>query len=92
MVNVQLFGLTLLQAFKEHNFQLELPNEMLVKTFIEANPDTLGQLQGFIDRGEVLMTVNRKVGSLDSKLKDGDVIKITHQFNPVFEGARWQNP
>ena len=51
MVNVQLFGLTLLQAFKEHNFQLELPNEMLVKTFIEANPDTLGQLQGFIDRG-----------------------------------------
>ena len=38
------------------------------------------------------MTVNRKVGSLDSKLKDGDVIKITHQFNPVFEGARWQNP
>jgi len=25
-------------------------------------------------------------------VKDGDTIKLTHQFNPVFEGARWHNP
>ena len=45
-----------------------------------------------LGKGELLVTVNRKVGSMDSVVRDGDTIKLTHQCNPTYEGATWQNP
>jgi hypothetical protein len=46
----------------------------------------------FLAKSEVLVTVNRKVAVIDSPIRDGDTIKLTHQTNPVFDGARWHNP
>jgi hypothetical protein len=40
----------------------------------------------------LLVTVNKKVGSLESMVKDGDIVKLTHQAHPIFDGAMWQNP
>jgi hypothetical protein len=45
-----------------------------------------------MNKGQLLVTVNRKVGTLDSVLRDGDTLKLTHQFNPIVDGAAWHNP
>jgi hypothetical protein len=43
-------------------------------------------------KGELLVTINRKVATLDSIVRDGDTVKLTHQFNPTLDGAAWHNP
>jgi molybdopterin synthase sulfur carrier subunit len=45
------------------------------------------RLAPFMVRGELLVTVNRKVGSLDSVVKDGDVLKISHQSRASYDGT-----
>ncbi len=35
---------------------------------------------------------NQKVSTLEPTVHDGDVVKLTHQFNPEHEGALWHNP
>ena len=46
----------------------------------------------FIDKGEVLVTVNKKIGALTSVVRDGDTVKFSHQTNPKLQGARRHNP
>ena len=92
MITVLLFGLTLRERVGESELQFEISEATTIKKLIESNQERLGGLLPFLDRGEVLVTVNRKVGTLDSPVRDGDTIKITHQTNPIFEGARWHNP
>ena len=36
----------------------------------------------------VLVAVNKKVGSEDSVVKDGDVVKLTHQSKTSYDGVR----
>ena len=43
-------------------------------------------------KSELMITVNQKIVTLDSMVKDGDQIKLTHQFNPELEGMMWHNP
>jgi len=92
VITVLLFGLTLRERVGESELQFEGSEATTIKKLIESNQERLGGLLPFLDRGEVLVTVNRKVGTLDSPVRDGDTIKITHQTNPIFEGARWHNP
>ena len=92
MITVLLFGLTLRECVGESELQLEAAEATTIKKLIEANQERLGGLLPFLNKGEVLVTVNRKVGTLDSPVRDGDTVKITHQTNPIFEGARWHNP
>jgi molybdopterin synthase sulfur carrier subunit len=92
MVTLLLFGETLRQALGKSEFQCEVSEPMTFKALLERNQDRLGGLLPFMNKGELLITVNRKVGGLDSKVKDGDTVKLTHQIHPVHEGATWQNP
>ncbi|HEY7532325.1 MAG TPA: MoaD/ThiS family protein [Nitrospiraceae bacterium] len=92
MVTVLLFGILLRDAVGETEVKLEAANPTTVRKLVEANPERLGAVIPFLEKSEVLITVNKKVGTADSAVKDGDVIKLTHQHNPVFEGARWHNP
>jgi len=92
VITVLLFGLTLRESIGESELQFEAAEAMTIKKLIEANQERLGGLLPFLNKGEVLVTVNRKVGTLDSPVRDGDTVKITHQTNPIFEGARWHNP
>ena len=71
---------------------IDLAGPTTVRGLLEGHQEQLGGLLGFMNRGELLVTVNKKVGTLDSKVQDGDTIKLTHQFNPTYEGARWHNP
>jgi hypothetical protein len=46
----------------------------------------------FIDNAKLVYVIFRKVAVIDSPIRDGDTIKLTHQTNPIFDGARWHNP
>lgn len=92
MVTLLLFGETLRQAVGESEFQCDAPEPIALKALLEGNRDRLGVLLPFMNKGELLVTINRKVATLDSKVRDGDTVKLTHQFNPVHDGAMWQNP
>ena len=92
MVRILLFGMTLRDTVGESELQVEVVSPMTVKRLIESDVNRLTTLLPFMNKGELLVTVNRKVGSLDSIVRDGDMLKLTHQSNPVYEGATWQNP
>lgn len=87
MVKVLILGVTLQQRVPEAEFDLDLATPTAVKKLIEAHPDQLAALSPFAQRGELLVTVNRKVGSLDSLVKDGDVLKIAHQSRASYDGT-----
>jgi sulfur-carrier protein len=92
MVTVLLFGLTLRENVGESELQVNVTEPTTVRNLIDSNQDRLAGLLPFLKKGELLVTVNRKVGSLDSAVKDGDTIKLTYQSNPAYEGATWHNP
>jgi molybdopterin synthase sulfur carrier subunit len=92
MVTVLLFGLTLRQSVGEAELQLDVAGPMTVKALLESNQEALAGALPFMHKGELLVTVNKKVGSLESVVKDGDTVKLTHQSNPQYDGAMWQNP
>ncbi len=92
MVTVLLFGLTLRESVGESELQLDVAGPMTVKALLESNQEMLAGALPFMHKGELLVTVNKKVGSLESTVKDGDTVKLTHQSNPQYDGAMWQNP
>lgn len=87
MVKVLILGATLQQRMSETELDLEIDGPIAIKTLIEGNADLLDALAPFVVRGELLVTVNRKVGSLDSVVKDGDVLKIAHQSRTSYDGT-----
>lgn len=92
MVTVHVFGQSLRQSVSEPQVECEVAGPVTVKALLEANPEKLTGMLAFAVRGELLVTINRKVGTLESMVKDGDTVKLTHQFNPSYDGARWHNP
>ena len=92
MVTVLILGLTLRDAVGEPDMELDVTGDMTVKQLLDANQDRLSELIAFIDKGEVLVTVNKKIGALTSVVKNGDTVKFSHQSNPSSDGARWHNP
>jgi sulfur-carrier protein len=88
MVTVLLFGMTLRQAVGAHEIELDVAETTTVKKMIDAHPDQLGALMPFMLQREVLVAVNKKVGSEDSVVKDGDVVKLTHQSKTSYDGVR----
>jgi molybdopterin synthase sulfur carrier subunit len=92
MVTVLLFGLVLRDTVGESEFKIAIDGSTTVKTLIQSDTDRLSGLLPFMNTGELLVSVNHKVGSLDSVIRDGDTLKLTHQSHPTYEGATWQNP
>jgi molybdopterin synthase sulfur carrier subunit len=92
MVTVLILGLTLRDAIGESELDIELTHPTTIQELMAANRDRLGELMTFLNNGEVMITVNKKIGALTSIVKDGDIVKFSHQSNQTFEGARWHNP
>lgn len=87
MIKVLILGVTLQQRVPETELDLDLAAPMAIKTLLEAHSDQLSALAPFAQRGELIVTVNKKVGSLDSLVKDGDVLKISHQSRASYDGT-----
>ena len=88
MVKVLVFGMTLREVMGAHEIELDVAETTTIKKMIDAHPDELGALVPFMLQREVLVAVNKKVGSEDSVVKDGDVVKLTHQSKTSYDGVR----
>ncbi len=88
MVTVLVFGLTLRQAVGETELELETPGPTTVRKLVESHEGRLGALMPFILNREVLITVNKKVSTEDSAVKDGDLIKFSFQSRTSYDGTR----
>ena len=87
MVKVLILGPTLQERVTETELDLEVEGPVAIKALMEGNAELLDGLAPFVVRGELLVTVNRKVGSLDSVVRDGDVLKISHQSRASYDGT-----
>ncbi len=92
MVTVVVLGQTLQQLVDEPELELELSGPATLRDLLEANQEKMSGLISLLHKGELLITLNRKVAALESPVHDGDTIKLTHNFNPTYEGPTWQNP
>jgi molybdopterin synthase sulfur carrier subunit len=88
MVKVLLFGHALRHAVGENEIDVELAQPTTVKKFIELNHGQLGAVEPFMTNREVLVTINKKVSTEDSLIKDGDVVKMTHHSKTSYDGVR----
>lgn len=88
MVTVLVFGRVIQDAVGDSEFSIEAAEATTVRKLIEANAETLGALLRFIDSREALISVNKKVGTEDSVVKDGDTVKVSFQSRMSYDGMR----
>jgi len=88
MVTVLVFGLTLRDAVGDTEFEIEVSEPTSVRKLMEANYDRMGPLLQFILNREVMIAVNKKVSSEDTVVKDGDIVKFSHQGMSSYDGTR----
>ena len=88
MVSIQIFGQTLRAAVDESELEVPVSGTTTVKQLIEANSVQLGGLRSFIQNREALITINKKIGSEDSPVRDGDAVKISYQSRASYDGTR----
>ncbi len=88
MVKVLIFGAKLREAVGEHEIDIEVGAPMSVKQLIQVHHDPLGSLLPFFVNHEILVTVNKKVSSDDTVVKDGDQVKLTYQAKTSYDGLR----
>ena len=88
MVTVLVLGNTLRNAVGESEIEVAVTGPTTVRKLIEAHPGQLGGLLPFITKREALITVNKKIGSDDTPVKDGDTLKFSHQSHPSYDGTR----
>ncbi len=88
MVSVQVFGQTLRAAVEESEVEVQVMGPTTVKQLIEAHPAQLGSLLQYINSREALITINKKIGSADSPVCDGDIVKFSFQSRASYDGTR----
>ena len=88
MVKVLIFGLTLRDLLGENEFDVEITGTTTVIKLLEGHPDQFGALAPFMANREVLVSVNKKVGTEESVVRDGDIVKLTHQSRTSHDGVR----
>ena len=88
MVTVLVFGLTLRDAVGETEFEFEVSEPTTVRKLIESNQNRMGPLLQFLTSREVMIAVNKKVSAEDTVVKDGDIVKLSHQSRTSYDGTR----
>ena len=88
MVSVQIFGQTLRAVVDENEIEVPITGVTTVKQLIEANQAQLGPLLQYIKSRETLITINKKIGTEDSPIRDGDVTKLSFQSRMSYDGTR----
>jgi sulfur-carrier protein len=88
MVSVRVFGQTLRAVVEESEVEVQVTGSTTVRQLIEAHPAQLGPLLQYIKRREALITINKKIGSEDSPVCDGDIVKLSFQSRASYDGTR----
>ncbi|MGB0911335.1 MAG: MoaD/ThiS family protein [Nitrospirales bacterium] len=92
MIKVLVFGQVLQDVVEEPEFECEVSEPMSVRDLFQTHSAIFDPFQSLINSNQVMITINHKISTLEATIKDGDTLKLTHQFNPELEGARWHNP
>jgi molybdopterin synthase sulfur carrier subunit len=88
MLKVLILGSTLQKLVPETELEIDLPSPTPVKKLLQERAEELGPLAHFAQQGELLVTVNKKVSTLDSVVRDGDLLKLSHQSRASYDGTR----
>ena len=88
MVTVLVFGLTLRDAVRETEFEFEVLEPTTVRKLLESNQDRMGTLLQFLANREVMIAVNKRVSAEDTVVKDGVIVKLSHQSRVSYDGTR----
>lgn len=73
---------------EESELEVPVTGPITVKQLIEAHPAQLGPLLHYIKNREALITINKKIGSEDSPVRDGDIVKLSFQSRTSYDGTR----
>ena len=88
MVTVLVFGLTLRDAVGESELEIDVPEPTTVRKLLESNQNRMGPLLQFLLNREMMIAVNKKVSGEDTVVKDGDIVKLSHQSRVTYDGTR----
>jgi sulfur-carrier protein len=88
MVTVLVLGNVLRDAVGDGEIDVEVSGPTTVKKLVEMNQAQLGALLPFIAGRETLITINKKIGSDDSLVHDGDTVKFVYQSRATYDGTR----
>jgi molybdopterin synthase sulfur carrier subunit len=88
MVTIVVLSHTLREAVGAGEIEIDIPGPTTIKQLIEIHQDRLGGLLPYLARREALITINKRVGTEDSMIKDGDTIKFAFQSHVVYDGPR----
>ncbi|MEE8124784.1 MAG: MoaD/ThiS family protein [Nitrospirales bacterium] len=93
MVKVLIFGHALREAVEDPEVEITLEEETSLRQLLEDHPDQFQGLMPFLETHQLMLTINQKISILESKVNNGDTVKITHQGGEQHaDGAMWHNP
>ena len=75
MVTITLMG-QLQTADGERDFACQVPEAMTVRQLIQRQGKTLRPVLDLMREKKVLVTVNKRIASEDTRVQDGDAIKL----------------
>lgn len=88
MVTVLVLGNILRDAVGGSEIGVEVSGPTTVKKLVETNQAELGALLPFIAGRETLITINKRIGSDDSTVRDGDTVRFAYQSRASYDGTR----
>lgn len=88
MVTILVLGNVLRDAVGDGQIDVEVSGPTTVKKLVEMNQACLGGLLPFIAGRETLITINKRIGSDDSPVRDGDTVKFVYQSRTSYDGTR----
>ena len=93
MVKVLIFGHALREAVEDPEVEITLDKETSLRQLLEDHPEQFQGLMPFLETQQLMLTINQKISILESKVNNGDTVKITHQGGEQHaDGAMWHNP
>ena len=93
MLKVLIFGHALREVVEDPEVEMVLDDSTTLRMLLEEHPEIFQSLMPFLRSQQLMFTINQKISTLDAKVKDGDVVKITHQGGEQHaDGAMWHNP
>ncbi len=93
MVKILIFGLALRDVVEDPEVEISLEKATTFRQLLEDYPDHFQGLMPFLQSNQLMLTINQKISTLESHVKNGDTVKITHQGGDQHaDGAMWQNP
>jgi molybdopterin converting factor small subunit len=93
MVKILIFGLALREVVEDPEVEITLENATTLRELLEDFPDQFQGLMPFLHSNQLMLTINQKISTLEAQVKNGDIVKITHQGSEHHaDGAMWHNP